>query len=323
MYIDITSAKICLLLAMVVSWYITKKLIPYFRHKQLGQYIREEGPKDHMKKSGTPTMGGIAIVLGVIIGLLYGGIKNPDVWMIIINMILFGLIGFIDDYEKIAKKNNLGMTPMQKILLQVLFGVLIALYMIFFKEKGTLIFVPFIKQDVSLYIFFIPFIIFIEVAMSNAVNLTDGLDGLASSVTLSFSIILIAIGLLINESLFVISGASLAGALIGFLYFNWSPAKIFMGDTGSMALGGLISAIMIVRRLELLLPIIGIIYVIEALSVILQVAYFKKTGGKRLFRMSPIHHHFELGGMSEKKISILFSGVTFIFGILAYLSVKL
>lgn len=156
--------------------------------------------------------------------------------------------------------------------------------------------------------------------MSNAVNLTDGLDGLASSVTLTFSIILIAIGLLTGDSLFVISGASLAGALIGFLYFNWSPAKIFMGDTGSMALGGLISAIMIVRRLELLLPIIGIIYVIEAVSVILQVLYFKKTGGKRLFRMSPIHHHFELGGMSEKKISILFSGVTLIFGILAYFS---
>ena len=115
MYINIKSAKICLLLAMIVSWYITKKLIPYFQHKQLGQYIREEGPKAHLKKSGTPTMGGIAIILGVIIGLLFGGIKNPDVWMIIINMILFGLIGFIDDYEKIAKKNNLGMTPMQKM----------------------------------------------------------------------------------------------------------------------------------------------------------------------------------------------------------------
>ena len=317
MYIN--NAKMCLIISMIVSWYITKKLIPIFRHKQLGQYIREEGPKAHLSKKGTPTMGGIAIIAGVTIGLLIGNIFNLDTLMIIITMFLFGLIGFIDDYEKIAKKNNLGMTPKQKIALQLLFSLLIALYMMIFKDDGTLIIIPFIKKYIDFGILFIPFVIFVELAMSNAVNLTDGLDGLASSVTLVFSIILIAIGISKQDKILVVAGASMAGALVGFLYFNWSPAKIFMGDTGSMALGGLLSAIAIVTKMELLLPIIGIIYVLEALSVILQVTYFKKTGGKRLFRMSPIHHHFELGGMSEKKISFLFSFITLIFGIIAFI----
>lgn len=317
MYIN--NAKMCLIISMIVSWYITKKLIPIFRHKQLGQYIREEGPKAHLSKKGTPTMGGIAIIAGVTIGLLIGNIFNLDTLMIIITMFLFGLIGFIDDYEKIAKKNNLGMTPKQKIALQLLFSLLIALYMMIFKDDATLIFIPFIKKYIDFGIFFIPFVIFVELAMSNAVNLTDGLDGLASSVTLVFSIILIAIGISKQDKILVVTGASTAGALVGFLYFNWSPAKIFMGDTGSMALGGLLSAVAIVTKMELLLPIIGIIYVLEALSVILQVTYFKKTGGKRLFRMSPLHHHFELGGMSEKKISFLFSLVTLLFGIIAFI----
>lgn len=317
MYIN--NAKMCLIISMIVSWYITKKLIPIFRHKQLGQYIREEGPKAHLSKKGTPTMGGIAIIAGVTTGLLIGNIFNLDTLMIIITMFLFGLIGFIDDYEKIAKKNNLGMTPKQKIALQLLFSLLIALYMMIFKDDGTLIFIPFIKKYIDFGIFFIPFVIFVELAMSNAVNLTDGLDGLASSVTLVFSIILIAIGISKQEKILVVAGASTAGALVGFLCFNWSPAKIFMGDTGSMALGGLLSAVAIVTKMELLLPIIGIIYVLEALSVILQVTYFKKTGGKRLFRMSPLHHHFELGGMSEKKISFLFSLVTLIFGIVVFI----
>lgn len=317
MYIN--NAKMCLIISMIVSWYITKKLIPIFRHKQLGQYIREEGPKAHLSKKGTPTMGGIAIIAGVTIGLLIGKIFTLDTLMIIITMLLFGLIGFIDDYEKIAKKNNLGMTPKQKIALQLLFSLLIALYMMIFKDDGTLILIPFIKKYIDFGIFFIPFVIFVELAMSNAVNLTDGLDGLASSVTLVFSIILIAIGISKQDKILVVAGASTAGALVGFLYFNWSPAKIFMGDTGSMALGGLLSAVAIVTKMELLLPIIGIIYVLEALSVILQVTYFKKTGGKRLFRMSPLHHHFELGGMSEKKISFLFSFITLIFGVIAFI----
>lgn len=309
---------VCFIAAMIATWIVTKQLIPYFRNKQLGQFIREEGPSAHLGKAGTPTMGGLAIVFGVIVGLVCSGSFGFDKFVIVLTMLAFGLIGFIDDYEKIAKKNNLGMTPIQKIVLQLLFSVGIALYMVITKHNGNMIFVPFAKVYFSLGLFFIPFVIFVEVAMSNAVNLTDGLDGLASSVTLVVSVALVVIGIVHKNEILIASGASLAGTLIGFLIFNWSPAKIFMGDTGSMALGGLLSAIAIVTKMELLLPIIGLIYVLEVLSVIIQVTYFKKTGGRRLFRMSPLHHHFELGGMTEKQVCYMFSGITLVCCVIAY-----
>lgn len=309
---------ICFIAALLATWIVTKRLIPYFRNKQLGQFIREEGPSAHLGKAGTPTMGGIAIIFGVIIGFVCSGSFDSDKLVIVITMLAFGLIGFIDDYEKIAKKNNLGITPTQKLALQFLFSIGIALYMVITKHNGNMIFIPFAKIYFSLGLFFIPFVIFVEVAMSNAVNLTDGLDGLASSVTLIVSIAFIAIGVVHKNEILIASGASLAGALIGFLFFNWSPAKIFMGDTGSMALGGLLSAIAIVTKFELILPIIGLIYVLEVLSVIIQVTYFKKTGGKRLFRMSPLHHHFELGGMTEKQVCYMFGGITLACCVLAF-----
>lgn len=308
-------------IAMLVTAVLTYFLIPYFHRKQFGQYIREEGPQAHKSKAGTPTMGGIAIVAGIIVGVILAFGRNPDGMVIILTMVGFGLIGFLDDFEKIAKKNNLGLNPRQKIILQLVFGAAIAFYMMFAGHVGTSVFIPFAKVWVDLGYLFIPFVIFVEIAMSNAVNLTDGLDGLASSVTIIVGIGMTAIGLSAGNGVLASSGMIIAGALAGFLIFNRHPAKIFMGDTGSMALGGVLSAVTIVTGTEFILPVLGLIYVLEALSVIIQVTYFRKTGGKRFFRMAPLHHHFELGGMNEVRVVLLFSTFTALCCVIGYYSV--
>ncbi len=317
--------NITLLVVFIISLFVsaigTKLLIPYLRHKQFGQFIREEGPQAHKKKAGTPTMGGVMIVFGIIVGLVTGMICNrnvtADTTAIILTMLAFGIIGFLDDFEKIAKKNNLGLTPKQKIMLQILFSLGIGLYMIF-GGSGTEVFIPFVKIYVNFGVLFMPFAIITEVAMSNGVNLSDGLDGLASSVTLVVAILFALVGYVHGNDILMISGVAIAGSLIGFLVFNKYPARIFMGDTGSMALGGVLSAIAIVSKTEFLLPIAGIIYVVESLSVIIQVTYFRKTGGKRFFRMAPIHHHFELGGMKEYNVVKMFTLVTICASAIAY-----
>ena len=317
--------NITLLVVFIISLFVsaigTKLLIPYLRHKQFGQFIREEGPQAHKKKAGTPTMGGVMIVFGIIVGLVTGMICNrnvtADTTAIILPMLAFGIIGFLDDFEKIAKKNNLGLTPKQKIMLQILFSLGIGLYMIF-GGSGTEVFIPFVKIYVNFGVLFMPFVIITEVAMSNGVNLSDGLDGLASSVTLVVAILFALVGYVHGNDILMISGVAIAGSLIGFLVFNKYPARIFMGDTGSMALGGVLSAIAIVSKTEFLLPIAGIIYVVESLSVIIQVTYFRKTGGKRFFRMAPIHHHFELGGMKEYNVVKMFTLVTICASAIAY-----
>lgn len=310
-----------LFIAMLSTWLVTKMLIPYFREHQLGQYIREEGPSGHKSKSGTPTMGGIAIMIGIIIGILCDGKLNGDKLAIIISMVLFGLIGYIDDYEKIAKKNNLGLNAKQKILLQLIFSIGIGIYMMLYGGTGTKIFIPFLKESIDFGWLFIPFVIFVEVAMTNSVNLTDGLDGLASAITIIVAITFGIIGYNIGDNNMLLSGIAISGSLIGFLYFNKFPAKIFMGDTGSMALGGVLSAVAIVSGMEFILPLAGIIYVAEAVSVIIQVVYFKKTGGKRFFKMAPLHHHFELSGIREYKVVIIFSLFTMLASIICYLSI--
>ena len=310
-------------ISLFVSTIGTKVLIPFLKQKQFGQFIREEGPQAHKKKAGTPTMGGVMIVLGITVGLVVGMISNgeiADTIAIIFTMLVFGAIGFLDDFEKIAKKNNLGLTAKQKILLQVLLSLGIGLYMIF-GGNGTDVLIPFANVYVNFGLLFMPFVILTEVAMSNGVNLSDGLDGLASTVTLVVAILFAAVGYTHDVYILMASGLAIAGSLIGFLVFNKYPAKIFMGDTGSMALGGVLSAIAIVSKTEFLLPIAGIIYVIESLSVIIQVVYFRKTGGKRFFRMAPIHHHFELGGMKEYNVVKLFALVTICASVIAYFSV--
>ena len=317
------SLVVVFIVSLLISTVGTKLLIPFLKQKQFGQFIREEGPEAHKKKAGTPTMGGVMIVLGIAAGLATGIVTNgdaADTFAIILTMLVFGAIGFLDDFEKIAKKNNLGLTAKQKILLQVLLSLGIGLYMIL-GGNGTDVLIPFVNIYVNFGLLFMPFVILTEVAMSNGVNLSDGLDGLASSVTLVVAILFAVVGYTHDVYILTVSGLAISGSLIGFLFFNKYPAKIFMGDTGSMALGGVLSAIAIVSKTEFLLPVAGIIYVVESLSVIIQVVYFRKTGGKRFFRMAPIHHHFELGGMKEYNVVKLFTLVTVCSSVIAYFSV--
>ena len=313
-------------IAFAVSMLVTARMIPVLRQKQFGQFIREEGPQAHLSKAGTPTMGGIAFIIGITVALIVSmfmqGSMITEKIAIILSMLAFGAIGFIDDFNKVAKKQNEGLTPKQKLVLQVVFGIALAIFMML--KEGTTMLIPFIGKTVDFGIMYIPFVVFIEVAMANAVNLTDGLDGLAASTSSIVACTFAIVGMALHggSEPMAAAGQAVFGALIGFLLYNHYPAKIFMGDTGSMALGGVLSAMAIVGHVEWLLPIAGLIYVIEALSVIIQVTYFKKTGGKRIFRMAPIHHHFELGGWHETKVVRVFCLFTLVCCIIAYLSVR-
>ena len=313
-------------IGFAVSMLVTARMIPFMKQKQFGQYIREEGPKEHLSKAGTPTMGGIAFILGttaaVIVSMFMPGSDTMGKIAILLSMYAFGAVGFIDDYNKIAKKQNEGLTPKQKLILQAVFGLALAIFMM--SKEGTAMFIPFFRKTVDIGILYIPFVVFIEIAMANAVNLTDGLDGLASSNSAIVACTFAIIGMSVHggSEPMAVAGQALFGALVGFFLYNPYPAQIFMGDTGSMALGGVLSAMAIVGHMEWLLPIAGLIYVIEALSVIIQVTYFKKSGGKRVFRMAPIHHHFELGGWHETKVVKVFCLFTFICCIIAYFSVR-
>ena len=313
-------------IAFAVSMLVTGRMIPYLKQKQFGQYIREEGPEAHLSKAGTPTMGGIAIVIGitvaVIVSMFMPGSHTVPKIAILLSMFAFGAVGFVDDYSKIAKKQNEGLTPKQKIVLQLLFGLALAVFMMM--SEGTSVVIPFAGKSVDMGWLYIPFVVFIEVAMANAVNLTDGLDGLASSTSAITACCFALVGMLVGSGSepMAVAGQATFGAAIGFLLYNRYPAQIFMGDTGSMALGGVLSATAITGHMEWLLPIAGLIFVIEALSVIIQVTYFKKTGGKRVFRMAPIHHHFELGGWHETKVVRIFCLFTLICCVIAFISVR-
>ena len=313
-------------IAFAVSMLATARMIPFMKQKQFGQFIREEGPEAHLNKAGTPTMGGIAFILGITVAIIASmfmpGSDAMGKIAILLSMYAFGVIGFLDDFNKVAKKQNEGLTPKQKLVLQAAFGLALAIFMM--SKEGTAMYIPFVRKTVDIGILYIPFVVFIEIAMANAVNLTDGLDGLASSNSAIVACTFAIIGMSVrggNEPM-AVAGQAVFGALIGFLMYNHYPAKIFMGDTGSMALGGVLSAMAIVGHMEWLLPIAGLIYVIEALSVIIQVTYFKKTGGKRVFRMAPIHHHFELGGWHETKVVKVFCVFTFLCCVIAYFSVR-
>ncbi len=320
---------IAALSAFIVAWTLGYPAIPLLKRLKFGQTIREEGPDWHKAKEGTPTMGGIIIIIGCIIGVVLGmsfsGVLGGTVADEFKNSLSFtklfaglglglgmGLIGFIDDYIKVVKKRNLGLTAMQKTFFQSLVVVAYLCGLVLAGMKTT--FIPFVGEVNVLSgvgIIFWPIAFFFIYGFTNAVNLTDGLDGLASSVTLVISCTFMLIsGSLLQEGTNIIS-AALAGALVGFLVWNWHPAKMFMGDTGSMFLGGMVVALSFNLNCPIILMLAGIVYFIEALSVILQVLYFKKTG-KRLFKMSPIHHHFEKCGWSEVTIVLVFSFVTLI-----------
>lgn len=294
---------------IIISFLITLLLgpiiIPLLRKLRIGQSIREEGPKTHLRKSGTPTMGGIMIVTALIITTLTSGVVNKDTYVLLVATLGFGLIGFIDDFIKVVMRRSLGLRAYQKLVGQILLAVVLAIYQSNTSMRGTEILIPFINEYVDLGPLYVPFIAFVVVGTVNSVNLTDGADGLAAGVTL---IILSFFSLIsINQGYYSIAifSAALAGACIGFLRYNAYPAKVFMGDTGSMALGGAVSAIAILLNLSLIIPIVGGIYFAEALSVIIQVTSFKMTG-KRVFRMSPLHHHFEEGGWKETRVVTVF-----------------
>lgn len=297
-----------ILMAFTISVLLSPLFIPFLRRLKFGQSIREEGPKSHQKKSGTPTMGGIIILVSIILSTLVMTGKFSDVSFVTFLLLLvtvgFGLLGFLDDFIKVVLKRNLGLTTKQKLLGQIVISIIVFLVM---KKNGlaTYLEIPFTDIQFELSWFYALFIIFWLVGFSNAVNLTDGVDGLLSgTAAIAFGAFAV---LAWNQSQMEIAIFSVAvvGAVLGFLVFNAHPAKVFMGDTGSLALGGAIAIISILTKLEFLLLLIGGVFVIETLSVILQVASFKTTG-KRIFKMSPLHHHYEELGWSEWRVVVTF-----------------
>lgn len=294
------TVEIKLILSIVLSILATKFLIPILERMKVGQPIREEGNKEHYKKAGTPTMGGLAFV-GVFIILSSFLIKyNFDLIIILISTLAFGAIGFIDDYSKVKKRENEGLNEKQKLILQVGISFVLSLIIYLLKDNMGFLIIPFINKLVFFGIFVIPIMTLAFVGATNAVNLTDGIDGLLSSVSIPVFIGIFIIASVINNTI-ADSAMIFAGCLLGFLAFNSNPASVFMGDTGSMAIGGAITAMMVLMNSTLFLLILGGVYVAEALSVIIQVISFKSTG-KRVFLMSPFHHHFELKGHKEPKI---------------------
>ena len=299
------------IISFLISVVFCPILIPFLRKLKFGQTEREEGPQSHLKKNGTPTMGGLVILASILLtSLIYIG-KFTEILPVLFMTLGFGLIGFLDDYSKVVKKRSLGLTPLQKMALQfIVTGVFIYYY---FKIAGldTSIKIPFVSGDgfVMPTWLFIIFVFIVVLGTVNGVNFTDGLDGLASGVTVIVATFFTIAALSLNPSMTPITGA-VVGSLLGFLLFNTYPARVFMGDTGSLALGGFVSSIALMLHMPLFIVIIGLIYLVEVLSVILQVGYFKLTHGKRIFKMAPIHHHFELCGYSETQVVAAFSIVT-------------
>ncbi len=314
-----------LIVSFLIALFLGPVVIPVLRRLKVGQSIREEGPKSHYTKAGTPTMGGVIIALAVIISVFTSGYYTQEIWAALFFSVGFGLIGFIDDYIKVVLKRNLGLKAYQKILGQVVFAYLLAWYGSRYSVYGTKLLIPFFNGFLDLGVLYIPFVMFVILGTVNAVNLTDGLDGLNAGVTL---IVTATFALICNskisanpifEGISIIS-AAVAGACLGFLKHNANPAKVFMGDTGSLSLGGAVSAIAVISNTVLLIPIIGGIYFAEALSVIIQVLHFKRTR-RRIFRMAPLHHHFEMGGWKETKVVGVFWLVTLILAFIGIYSI--
>ena len=296
------------LISFVICVILCPIFIPFLKKLKFGQYIREEGPKSHQKKSGTPTMGGLIIVCSAVITSLFYIKDNMEALPILFVTLGFGLIGFLDDYIKVVLKRNLGLKVWQKG--QIIVTAIFAYYIINFTDVGTTLIIPFSNgKFLDISNLFVPFLFIVFLGTVNGVNFTDGLDGLASSVTILvatfFSVVAIGTGSNISPIT-----CAVTGSLLGFLIYNVYPAKVFMGDTGSLALGGFVAATAFMLRMPLFILIVGFIYLIEVLSVMIQVVYFKLTKGKRIFRMAPIHHHFELGGWSETRVVAIFSIVT-------------
>ncbi len=307
----ITSFIITVILAVII--------IPILKKLKVGQIEREDGPKSHFKKQGTPTMGGIIMMISTIIGVtlayIYFTVNGAhDIAQNLIPLLCLsigvGIVGFIDDFKKLVLKNTKGLKPSYKMLGLLIISVAYVLFLIEGANLGTETYIPILKTYINIPVYlYIPFVIFIILATTNAVNLTDGIDGLSSSICTIIITCLTVIGIIFGVEEIVVFGSIAIGATLGFLMFNLHPAKVFMGDTGSLFLGGIISAMAIYLKIPLLLIVIALIPVIETLSVMIQVAYYKKTGN-RIFKMAPLHHHFELSGWKESKVVIVFSLAT-------------
>lgn len=295
-------------------------LIDLLKKLNYGQQVREVGPESHLKKEGIPTMGGILIILGIVITSLLVLELNPDIIWVLVLTGGMGLVGLLDDVLKIRSGQSLGLRAREKLLAQFVLGLVLALYIYMFREVGTSLLVPFLDGIIDLGIWIVPLTVLTVVGTVNAVNLTDGLDGLAAGVTAvaasAFAVIFVFQG---YEQL-TFFALSITGACIGFIWFNSHPAQVFMGDVGSLALGGALASMAVVSRTQLFLLLIGGVYVIEAVSVMIQVTYFRLTGGGRVFKMTPIHHHFELKGLSESKVVARFWILSFIFAITGLIS---
>ncbi|MCI8648530.1 MAG: phospho-N-acetylmuramoyl-pentapeptide-transferase [Anaerotruncus sp.] len=326
-----TVLLLTVLTAFVVTAALGFPLIPFLRRLKFGQTILDIGPSWHKKKQGTPTMGGIMFVIGATIAIVAGflglsmggaaggGRGNLKLFSGIVMALAFGAVGFLDDYIKVVKKQNLGLTARQKYLMQLIIAVFYLTMLWLAGDRSSIVIIPFIGQW-NLGLLYYPFAVIVITGFVNAVNLTDGIDGLASSVTFVYALCFVVIAGLLGAAQAGVIAAALAGGVLGFLVWNFYPAKVFMGDTGSLFLGGLVVALAFDVGIPLLLVLAGVIYWCEAFSVILQVISFKTTG-KRIFKMSPIHHHFELSGWSEIKIVTVFSLVTLAGSLLAILAV--
>lgn len=323
------------LLSFVLALCIGYVSIPMLTRLKFGQRVRNDGPKTHIKKTGTPTIGGIIFLIPlIVVSLIFTAGDWGFIPIAVLVTLGFSLIGFADDLVKVVLKRSLGLKAKYKLIGQISLAVIFAFYAYTHPDIGSVVVLPFVQFEWNLGVWYVPFVAFVVVATTNSVNLTDGLDGLAACVSfvvaVTFAVLAFIFAyqaeqenlyhMVLNNESMAIFGTALAGAVLGFLKYNFYPAKVFMGDTGSMGLGGAIVAIAVLLRLPLFLPVMGGIYMIETLSVIVQVMYFKFTG-KRIFRMSPLHHHFELSGMSENKVVASFTFASAILCLIGFFSV--
>ena len=317
---DLFSAAYALIIAFIACVVLGAFVIPKLHN--FGQNVRDDGPKSHLKKQGTPSMGGIFMIGAFAIATLFFVKDNPDAIVVLLITVGYGLVGFLDDSIKVVKKRSLGLRAWQKVVFQLIVTILFAIYLLKMNDFGTEIYVPFTKGFyINLGWLYVPFLFFVMVGTVNSVNLTDGLDGLASGVTVLVATYFVFIAYAVNKGLIPVCGAAI-GALLGFLVFNSYPAKVFMGDTGSLALGGFVASVAILTKMPIMLVIVGFVYVCESLSVMIQVGYFKLTGGKRIFKMAPIHHHFELSGLQGIKVVELFTIATAVLCLLGFVASK-
>ena len=318
---DIIFAISLLLVAYFLTVLMLPRLIKYLHELKFGQAIREEGPQSHMHKKGTPTMGGISFIISIVISLVIAMFLDSEnmkyYFLFIYTTISFSIIGYIDDMLIVVKKKNDGLAPRKKLMLQILFSIIFYILVTFIYKDINYIHIPVFDYKLNISYLYLIFVVFWQTGFSNAVNLTDGLDGLATSVTIITTSTFALLAYKENNFPVLVFCLTIVGALIGFLLFNRNPAKIFMGDTGSLALGGILAAISVILHKEIVFLFIGLVYILETLSVIIQVAYFKKTG-KRIFKMSPLHHHFELSGYGEVKTVYVFVTIAVISSVIGY-----